>query len=386
MAVQPQKMVVPTDAELLQAQADLWRHSLYYLTSMALKCAVELGIPTTIHNLGGVTSLPDLVAALSLPINKLPFLRRLMCLLVTSGVFASENTARVETYRLNPLSCLLVEGVDAEDHTYQKFFVLGTVSRHYVEASLTLADWFKKDLAEPLPSPFEELHGVPLLDEKTALLDEELDTIVKEGVAAHDNLAMGTIIRECSDLFKGLQSLTDCCGGDGTTVRAILKAYPHIKCNVLDLPQVIENVPADGVVNYVAGDMFKFVPPAQVVLLKLVLHFWNDEDCVKILEQCRKAIPSREEGGKVIIIEIVLSPSMSPIMFEAQLLMDMLMMVNTRGRQRDENDLREIFTKAGFSDYKIVKKIGARGIIEAVRQYYCCQIMSSCPGAWWQDR
>ncbi|TVU26088.1 hypothetical protein EJB05_28617, partial [Eragrostis curvula] len=364
MAARPQTMVVPTDAELLQAQADLWRHSLCYLTSMALKCAVELRIPTAIHNLGGVTTLPDLVAALSLPTNKLPFLRRLMRLLVTSGIFASDNTAAVETYRLNPLSWLLVEGVKEEDHTYQKCFVLGTVSRHYVEASLSLADWFKKDLPTPLPSPFEELHGVPLFDEKTALLDEELDTIVKEGLAAHDNLAMGTIIRECNNLFKGLQSLTDCCGGDGTTARAIMKAYPHIKCNVLDLPQVIDTAPADGVVNYVAGDVFKFVPPAQAVLLKLVLHFWNDEDCVKILEQCKKAIPSREEGGKVIIIEIVLSPSMSHIMFEAQLLMDMLMMVNTRGRQRDENDLREIFTKAGFSDYKIVKKIGARSIIE----------------------
>jgi hypothetical protein len=85
---------------------------------------------------------------------------------------------------------------------------------------------------------------------------------------------------------------------------------------------------------------------------------------VKILEQCRKAIPSKEEGGKVIIIEIVVDPSVGPIMYEAQLLMDMLMMVNIRGRQRDENDWRVIFMKAGFSDYKIVKKIGARGVIE----------------------
>ena len=85
---------------------------------------------------------------------------------------------------------------------------------------------------------------------------------------------------------------------------------------------------------------------------------------MKILEQCKKAIPSREEGGKVIIIEILLGPYMGPIMYEAQLLMDMLMMVNTRGRQRSENDWRQIFTKAGFSNYKIVKKIGARGVIE----------------------
>ena len=101
-----------------------------------------------------------------------------------------------------------------------------------------------------------------------------------------------------------------------------------------------------------------------VVCLQLVLHFWSDEDCVKILEQCKKAIPSREEGGKVIVIEILLGPYMGPIMYEAQLLMDMLMMVNTRGRQRTKNDWRQIFTKAGFSDYKIVKKIGARGVIE----------------------
>ena len=100
------------------------------------------------------------------------------------------------------------------------------------------------------------------------------------------------------------------------------------------------------------------------ILLQLVLHFWSDEDCVKILAQCKKAIPSREEGGKIIIIEIVVGPSLGPIMFEAQLLMDMLMMVNSKGRQRDENDWSKLFVEAGFTDYKIVKKLGARCVIE----------------------
>jgi hypothetical protein len=270
MSAASKTVLVPTDAELLQAQADLWRHSLYYLTSMAFKCAVELGIPTAIHKLGGSASAKDLVTTLSLPETKLPFLRRVMRLLVTSGIFASDNSTDAETYRLNPLSWLLVEGVDADDHTNQKCFVLGTVSRHYVEAALSLADWFKKDLAPPLSSPFEELHGVPLLDhEKTPLLDEDLHNTVLEGVAAHDNLAIGTIMRECHDLFRGVQSLTDCCGGDGTTARAIAKAHPNMKCTVLDLPEVIKKAPADGVINYVAGDMFQSVPPSQAVLLKV---------------------------------------------------------------------------------------------------------------------
>ncbi|OEL14037.1 putative O-methyltransferase 2 [Dichanthelium oligosanthes] len=151
---------------------------------------------------------------------------------------------------------------------------------------MSLSDWFKKDLAAPLPSLFEVLYGVPLLD-----------TIVHEGVAAHDNFGIGTMTRECCDVFEGLQSLTDCCGGHGKTARAIVKAFPQIKCTVFDLQRVIETVPADGIINYVAGDMFDFIPPSQAVMLKLVLHLWSDDDCVKILTQCKNAIPSREESG-----------------------------------------------------------------------------------------
>lgn len=362
MATQAPVMEMPTDAELLQAQADLWRHSLYYLTSMGLRCAIQLGIPTAIHHLGGVTSLPDLMTALSIPTSKLPYLGRLMRMLVTSGVFAADSD--MELFRLNPLSRVLVDGVVADEHHSQTSFVLAATSRHYLEASLGLAGWFSKDVEGPVPSPFEEVHGVPLLHETTASLDKELDDLVNDGLAAHDNMGIGTVIRECHDLFKGLESLTDCCGGDGTTARAIVKAYPHIKCTVLDLPKVVEKAPTDDIVNYVAGDMFHTIPPAKAVLLKLVLLHWSDDDCVKILAQCRKAIPSREEGGKVIIIEVLVNPSLGPIIFETQLLFDMVMMVNTRGRQRDEKDWRKLFMKAGFSEYKIVKKLGARAVME----------------------
>ncbi|KAM0923979.1 hypothetical protein ACQ4PT_005170 [Festuca glaucescens] len=361
-----QTIEVPRDAELLQAQADLWRHSLYYLSSMGLRCAVELEIPTAIHHLGGVTSLPDLMSALSLPSGKMPFLARLMRVLVTSGIFAADKDSESgeELYRLTLLSRILVHGVVADEHHSQKYFVLGVTSPHYTEAALGLTNWFKKDHEPPVLSPFEDIYGVPLCDEKTPLLDEELDKVVNLGLAAHDNLGIATMLRECHDIFKGLKSLTDCCGGDGTTARAIIKAYPHIKCTVLDLPKVVDKAPADGVINYVPGDLFHSVPSSQAVMLKLVLHFWNNEDCVKILAQCKKAIPSREEGGKVIVIEIVVGPSLGPTMFEAQLLMDMLMMVNSKGGQRGENDWRKLFMKAGFTDYKIVKKLGARSVIE----------------------
>ncbi|GLJ07297.1 hypothetical protein SUGI_0063830 [Cryptomeria japonica] len=54
-------------------------------------------------------------------------------------------------------------------------------------------------------------------------------------------------------------------------------------------------------VKYVGGDMFKEVPSADAVFMKWVLHDWGDEDCVKILKQCRKAIP---ETGKPLCVAI----------------------------------------------------------------------------------
>ncbi|TKW00490.1 hypothetical protein SEVIR_8G112450v4 [Setaria viridis] len=63
MATQAPSTVVPTEAELLQAQADLWRHSLYYLTSMALRSAIQLGIPMAIDRNGGSVTSLDYVAA-----------------------------------------------------------------------------------------------------------------------------------------------------------------------------------------------------------------------------------------------------------------------------------------------------------------------------------
>jgi hypothetical protein len=322
--------VVPTDAELLQAQADLWRHSLYYLTPMALRCAVGLGIPTAIHRLGGAASPTDLMSALSLPTAKLPFLRRLLRLLAASGVFNVDKSTEEGIYCINPLSYLLVDGIPHEVHINHTSFVLTATSTRYIDAAMGLADWFKKDVVTP---PFEELHAATLFHESMESLDADFHKMANEALEAHDNFGIPIALREFHDLFKGIQSVTYCCGasGDDAFARALVKAFPHLKCTVLVDPKMFGTKPADGVISYVAGDMFNFVPPAQTVVLMLVLHFLTDEDCVKILAQCRKAIPSRKDGGKVIIGDIVIDYSPGP-MLEAHLLMDIAMMTMTKGR------------------------------------------------------
>ena len=63
-----------------------------------------------------------------------------------------------------------------------------------------------------------------------------------------------------------------------------------------------------------------------------MLHNWSDEDCVQILKRSKEAICTREPKGKVVITEVVLGcPSKETL--EAQLLMDLCMMVVLEGKE-----------------------------------------------------
>ena len=48
-------------------------------------------------------------------------------------------------------------------------------------------------------------------------------------------------------------------------------------------------------------------------LFQCVLHDWDDDKCIKLLKNCKQAIPSRDAGGKVIIIDIVVGSSPSDV-------------------------------------------------------------------------
>ena len=102
------------------------------------------------------------------------------------------------------------------------------------------------------------------------------------------------------------------------------------------------------------------------IISQHVLHDWNDEDCVRILTQCKKAIVSEEKpsGGKVIIIDTVVGSPADDVMFLAQVTFDLNMLVTTPGRERDEHEWRSIFTAAGFGHHKKRPVLGFLSIIE----------------------
>lgn len=99
--------------------------------------------------------------------------------------------------------------------------------------------------------------------------------------------------------------------------------------------------------------------------LQWILHDWSDEDCVKILRNCKKAIPAKENGGKVIIIDIVMeSQQDDKNTEEAQICLDMQMLVLYNAKERTEKEWTSLFWEAGFSGYKIFHILGSRSLIE----------------------
>lgn len=91
-----------------------------------------------------------------------------------------------------------------------------------------------------------------------------------------------------------------------------------------------------------------------------MLHDWKDEECVKILTECRKAIP--KSGGVIIMDVVVGSPNEAN--YEGQVMSDLLMMVITSGKERDAHEWRKIFMDAGFSHYKTRPVLGSMAITE----------------------
>ncbi|KAG2587631.1 flavonoid O-methyltransferase-like protein Os11g0303600 [Panicum virgatum] len=363
-------------SELVQAHVDLWNLTYSYHKSMALQCAVELGIPTAIHRRGGAASLPDLLATLPVPQARKPHLPRLMRFLVVTGVLALDAAPAGDAgssggvYRLTPLSRLLVDdagaGARANGCTGTASlapFVLAQTNRYHVGAAMRLSEWFRGG-PDGDDTPFRMAHGTDQWDAWRR--DPEVNKVFMDGLGADSQLTMDFVVTRCGEVFDGVGTLVDVGGGNGSTARAIARAFPHVRCSVLDLAHVIGHIqPSDGV-QYIVGDMMSSIPPADAVLLKHVLHDWNDEDCVRILTQCKKAIVSEEKpsGGKVIIIDTVVGSPADDVMFLAQVTFDLNMLVTTPGRERDEHEWRSIFTAAGFGHHKKRPVLGFLSIIE----------------------
>lgn len=45
----------------------------------------------------------------------------------------------------------------------------------------------------------------------------------------------------------------------------------------------------------------------RVINMQIIIHVFGDEESVKILKICREAITSKADGGKLIVVDIVIN-------------------------------------------------------------------------------
>ncbi|KAG0528850.1 hypothetical protein BDA96_05G048100 [Sorghum bicolor] len=353
---------------LLDAQLELWHSTFAFIKSMAFKSALQLGIADAIHCHGGTATLTQIATKAALHPSKTPCLRRLMRVLTVAGIFSiaaktssdddDDDNGGDHVYGLTPASRLLVGS--SQNLTPTLSLILDNV---FVSPFLDLGTWFEHELpAADLPL-FELSHGKNVWD--VVGHDPSMSQLFNAGMVADTSFLMDIAIRECGGVvFQGISSLVDVGGGHGAAAQAISVAFPGIQCTVMDLAHVVATAPACAGLSFVAGDMFEAIPPANAVFLKWIMHDWSDTECVTILKNCKKAIPPRDAGGKVIIVDTVVGAGPPNLKNrETQVMSDIFFMI-VNGTERDEQEWRKIIFEAGFSDYKIIPVLGVRSIIE----------------------
>ncbi|KAF6991106.1 hypothetical protein CFC21_008223 [Triticum aestivum] len=290
------------DQGLPDAKLELWHHTFSYVKSMALKSALDLGIADAIHRHGGAATPSQIAATATLHPTKISCLRLLMRVLVISDIFSFDHPRDdcVEgeaVYALTSASHLLVCSASVNMVHITKMLL----HTNLVPPFSNLGTWFQHELSEP--DLFKLKHGKTFWE----LVDHDpaYNALVKVGMVFDNSFLMDIAIRECGAVFQGIGSLVDIAGGHGGAAQAFSNAFPDVKCSVMDLAHVVAKAPSGSDVEYIAGDMFESVPPADAVFLKWVMHDWGDEDCIKILKNCKKAIAPKDAGGKMIIVDIV---------------------------------------------------------------------------------
>ncbi|QBJ98126.1 methyltransferase [Rhodococcus sp. ABRD24] len=153
--------------------------------------------------------------------------------------------------------------------------------------------------------------------------------------------------------FSQFSTIVDVGGGNGTFLAEILRSAKDSKGIVFDMPTGVTDAAATlgaaGVADradVVDGSFFASVPSgADAYVLKLVLHDWDDDRCLRILENVRQAIAPE---GRLLVFERAV-PEVVTAEHRRALLADLLMLVLTGGKERTVTEYRALFESAGFT-------------------------------------
>ncbi|MEW2035289.1 methyltransferase [Streptomyces roseifaciens] len=318
--------------------------ALGFLYPAALRAAAAVGVAD--HLADGARTPEELAAATG---TDAPSLRRVLRLLATRGLFEEDDRGR---FRLTEAGDALRSDAPVPVGAAVLMLTDRTMWRPAGELTRCLEDG---------GSAFGHIFGVPFFEHFAR--DEETAAVFHEGMAAMSEAENRPIADHCP--FPGSATVVDVGGGHGGLLLAALRGRPGLHGVLHDRAHVLAGHRLDteetkGRWSLHEGDFFTSVPAGDVHLLKRILHDWDDEQCVGILRNCRRALAP---GGRVLVVDAVLPPGNAPHQGKT---LDVMMMASLVGRERTESDFARLFDAAGLRLSRVIPTPTVLSIVEGV--------------------
>lgn len=318
-----------------------------YWISRAVYAAARLGLADLLGD--GSRSARELADATQ---THAPSLYRLLRALASLGLFTESDGHR---FALTPLGATLKTGAPG-------------AARSTVMA--LAGQWMWGTWNEFLYSletgntAFEKVWGMPVFDFLGQHPDEaRLFGEAMIGVHGEEPAAVAAAFD-----FSDMRTVVDVGGGTGNLLTTILRAHAHLTGVLYELPHVVPEARANfakaGVgkrCSAVAGSFFESIPTGgDAYILSHVIHDWDEEKCLTILGNCRRAM---ESSSRLLIVESVLPPGDEP---HHGKILDLVMLAVPGGVERSGEEYATLLTKAGFRPTRIVSTASPVSVVEAV--------------------
>jgi O-methyltransferase domain/Dimerisation domain len=335
----PEFQVAPPIA-VLQLVTGRW-------VSQIIGVAAELGLADEIQT--GPKTAQEVAAAKGLHPEPL---YRLLRALASFGIFAEQEDGR---FKQTPMSDTLRSDVPYSMRGVARLTNRPSVIRAWMELENTV---------RTNASAYGLAHGMQIFDYVKQLPEEmEVFADAMDGYAA----LVSAALVEAYD-FSGIRTLVEI--GGSLVLAFVLTKHPAMRGILFDLPAVTESASSflrsygvEERVELRGGNLFEGVPEgADAYLLQNILHWRNDEDCVRILKTVHAAA---RPGAKVLAVEAIVEAANEPQFAKP---LDIAMLVATHGgKERTHAEWEKLLRVAGFQVSRTIPTASFASVIEAIR-------------------
>lgn len=302
------------------------------MAAQVVAACVKLGVPEALGQES--RSADEVAAACGTPTRTT---LRLLRAATALGLLSEAEGA----FSATPLGSLLRSDVPGSLHAFARVFT----------DPVMLRAWHRlDDGVRTGRTGFDEVFGTTFFDHLAS--EPDLSAAFNTAMSQGTHVVSG-LLPDAYD-FGRLGSVMDVGGGDGTLLAAVVRRHTGLRGVLFDSAEgsagagaVFDDAGVTERCTIAVGDFFTDVPAgAEAVLIKSVLHDWDDERATTILGHCRRALP---DEGRLLVVEPVLPDTVDGTAPPVMYLSDLNMMVNLGGRERTRAEFEALLTGSGFT-------------------------------------